>query len=183
MKFASLGSGSRGNALVVRSQDRCILLDCGLPLRQLEAGLAKLELNLSDVDAVFVTHEHSDHVRGVKALAKRVDTPIYMTFGTALKADFTNRTQWRRILGDQAIVIGNLMIEPIVVPHDAREPCQFIVSDSSSGDDPQGSDARESVDVAKRTEALQQLGSGQLSSSDRATSKPKRLGVLTDLGS
>ncbi|MBT8149253.1 MAG: MBL fold metallo-hydrolase, partial [Gammaproteobacteria bacterium] len=71
MRFASLGSGSKGNAMVVACGDTHILLDCGLPMKQLQPALARLQLDFSSLDAVFITHEHADHIRGLGSLCRR----------------------------------------------------------------------------------------------------------------
>ena len=131
MRFASLGSGSKGNAMVVSGQGTHILLDCGLPLKQLEAALLRLDLGLENLDAVFITHEHGDHIRGVRSLLKRRPMPVYMSNGTALAANCTQLSQLTFVQDRQCINIGSLSVRAVVVPHDAREPCQYIVHNTS----------------------------------------------------
>ena len=82
MRFASLGSGSRGNATVMAADDTCLLVDCGFTLKETELRLARLTLSASDLTGVLVTHEHGDHIRGVGALARKYGLPVYSTFGT-----------------------------------------------------------------------------------------------------
>ena len=86
MRFASLGSGSRGNATVIEAEDTRILLDCGFAARELEQRLTRLGLEPAALDAILVTHEHQDHIRGVGALARRYRLPVWMTHGTNRQA-------------------------------------------------------------------------------------------------
>jgi phosphoribosyl 1,2-cyclic phosphodiesterase len=128
MRFASLGSGSRGNALVVEAAGTRVLVDCGFGPRNLAVRLDRLGLEPGDLDAILVTHEHSDHVGGVAAVAGRYGLDIYLshgTFGSIRLPDLSPRI----IDSHTALVIGDLEIFPFPVPHDAREPTQFVFSD------------------------------------------------------
>jgi phosphoribosyl 1,2-cyclic phosphodiesterase len=82
MRYASLGSGSRGNATLVEGDIGRVLIDCGLTASEAERRLAGLGAAPGDLDAILVTHEHSDHIRGVAALARRHRIPIWATPGT-----------------------------------------------------------------------------------------------------
>ena len=82
LRLASLGSGSKGNATLVASQDTVVLIDCGFGVREMMARLQRLGLEVTDIDAVLVTHEHSDHIAGVSAVAKAASAPIYATHCT-----------------------------------------------------------------------------------------------------
>ena len=155
MRFASLGSGSKGNALIVSSGDTHVLLDCGLPLKQLEPALVRLGLSVESLAAVFITHEHGDHIRGLRGLIRRQKMPIYMTRGTALGADCMHLPDLHFIQDQQQVAINALRIHVVSVPHDAREPCQYVVSMAAD------EVALSSLDGAKNS---------------------KRLGLLTDLG-
>ncbi len=125
-RFASLGSGSRGNATLVQSDHTLLLIDCGFAAKELERRSTELGINLSQLDAILVTHEHGDHQRGVGPVARRYQTPVWITAGTA-QADFGQ-------LPDQQLInphlpafnIGEITITPVIVPHDARETIQFI---------------------------------------------------------
>lgn len=125
MRYCSLGSGSKGNATVVEYAQTRLLVDCGFSLRATEQRLAAAGLSARQLSAILVTHEHSDHISGVQRLARRYQLPVYMTAGTrrALK-DF--ELPYERIDLDCLFVIGDISIHPVAVPHDAREPCQFI---------------------------------------------------------
>lgn len=132
MRVASLGSGSRGNATVVcDGRGVSLLIDCGLGVRQVSARLEQLGLSVGDLDALFVTHEHGDHCKGVAALARKTGLPVYMTQGTAIKGGFESLASLRLLHDFAPVVLGSLLVTPVAVPHDAREPCQFVVEQAS----------------------------------------------------
>lgn len=131
MKFASLGSGSRGNGTLIDADGTCVLVDCGFSLTETERRLARLGYRGEDLDAVLITHEHGDHVRGVARFAARYDLPVRATAGTLAAC---TRHSFERIdpfSAHDAFAIGGLQITPIAVPHDAREPAQFLFSDGA----------------------------------------------------
>jgi phosphoribosyl 1,2-cyclic phosphodiesterase len=131
MRFASLGSGSEGNGLIVESGATRVLIDCGFRLADTVKRLGRLGLAPSDLAAVLVTHEHDDHAGGVARFARRHDLPVYLTYGT-LVAVGTGRAMMPRVNlidSHSPFMIGDLEIHPYPVPHDAREPCQFVFSD------------------------------------------------------
>jgi phosphoribosyl 1,2-cyclic phosphodiesterase len=139
LRFCSLGSGSEGNALVVESlidgETTRLIIDCGFGKKELEARLDSIGLNTSDVAAVLVTHEHSDHIGGVFRAATNYGWPVYLTYGTLLAArggGLASRRKHDIRLVDphNSFVVGSINIEPIAVPHDAREPVQYVVSDA-----------------------------------------------------
>jgi phosphoribosyl 1,2-cyclic phosphodiesterase len=137
LRFTSLGSGSSGNATLVEARPRDggrptrVLVDCGLPPRHLAARLATRGVLIADIDAVFVTHEHSDHVGGVLALQRRHGMPVWASGGTwreaTAKVDFAAACQVAR--DGEAITIGAITLQPFAVPHDAAEPLQLTCSD------------------------------------------------------
>ena len=86
MRFASLGSGSRGNALILEAGTTRVMLDCGFSYAEASMRLARIGLAPTDIDAVIVTHEHDDHMCGAAQFAARVDIPVYMTTGTRTAA-------------------------------------------------------------------------------------------------
>lgn len=131
MRFASLGSGSRGNALVVEAGATCLLLDCGFGPREIAFKLDRLGLSPEALSGILVTHEHSDHVAGAFKLAARHRLAVWMTHGT-LMASSAGRGESPRVElidGQQPFQVGDLEIHPFPVPHDAREPVQFVFSD------------------------------------------------------
>ena len=131
MRFASLGSGSEGNGLVVEVGDTRILIDCGFGVRDATARLARLGIEPRSIAAILVTHEHSDHVGGVPAFAARHDIAVWLTFGTlgAVGERFARNNRVFGFDSHDAFAIGMLEVRPFPVPHDAREPVQFVVGD------------------------------------------------------
>ena len=129
IRFASLGSGSRGNATIVEAGSTRIMLDCGFSETRFRQRLAQRELEPSQIDAILVTHEHSDHINGVGAVARKHGIPVYMTRGTAAQEKHGNLTQLHFIDVHDCFSIGDLQIQAYPVPHDAREPVQFVFSD------------------------------------------------------
>lgn len=131
LKLASLGSGSKGNATLICCDKTCILIDCGYSLLQFEKRLAKFALSAQDIDAVLVTHEHSDHGAGIVKLSKKYNTPIWTTIGTARALSIDN---FQVISGGQEFAIGqDLNVQAVTVPHDAAEPVQFVFTQISTG--------------------------------------------------
>jgi len=131
MRFASLGSGSEGNGLLVESAGTRILADCGFGLADTVARLARLGVAAESIDAILVTHEHDDHVGGVARFARKFKTPVWLTYGT-LQASITSLSGIDNVrVFDCAkkFAIDAIEVEPYTVPHDAREPSQFVFSD------------------------------------------------------
>jgi phosphoribosyl 1,2-cyclic phosphodiesterase len=127
MRFASLGSGSRGNATLIESGGTRLLLDCGFPAREAERRLGDLGVDPQTLDAILVTHEHGDHVRGVGVMARRHELPVWMTPGTFRKAacgDIVDLMAFGAHEGE--LQIGDFTVRPFAVPHDAGEPVQFV---------------------------------------------------------
>lgn len=133
MEFASLGSGSKGNATLVRSGDTLILVDCGFTAREAMARLANAGCEPHQLTAVLVTHEHGDHAKGVLTVGRRLGVPVYMSAGTAIALKCLDDPIVRLITPEQSWVIGELEVTPIAVPHDARENCQFVFTGTRSG--------------------------------------------------
>lgn len=137
MKFASLGSGSDGNALLIGAASgitrTCVMLDCGFGIRETEHRLARLGMLPADLAGIIVTHEHQDHVGGVFKFARRHGTPVWLTHGTrsAVAAD-AHGVAMHLCRDAQPLAIGDLEIVPYTVPHDAREPVQYVVGDGAS---------------------------------------------------
>jgi phosphoribosyl 1,2-cyclic phosphodiesterase len=129
MRFASLGSGSKGNATLVEAGATRVLVDCGFSCAEAEKRLARLSLAPGDLDAILVTHEHSDHIAGVARLSRRHGLPVWMTAGTEAAHKGGALAGYHCINSHRAFRIGDLQVQPFPVPHDAREPCQFVFSD------------------------------------------------------
>ncbi len=126
MRFASLGSGSRGNAMLVEQGNTCVLVDCGFSMKETEARLAKLGSSAEAISAVLVTHEHGDHINGVGALARKYAIPVWATGGTFAADRLGVRIEKKRICSHSTFAIDDIEVQPFPVPHDAREPCQFV---------------------------------------------------------
>ena len=130
IRYASLGSGSAGNALLVESGATCLMVDCGFGQRETLRRLARLQRDPGDLTGILVTHEHGDHVGGVFPFARRHRLPVWLSHGTlaacgAAAADIDLRI----IDSDGAFVVEALEIQPFPVPHDAREPVQYVFFD------------------------------------------------------
>lgn len=130
IRFASLGSGSAGNALVVESGETRLLLDSGFSRRETQARLDRLGLQPDSLTGVLVTHEHSDHVGGVFRFARHHGLPVWATHGTlAASAAQSAGVDCRVIDSHRPLEIGDMAVHPFPVPHDAREPVQYVFSD------------------------------------------------------
>jgi len=138
LRFTNLGSGSSGNATLIEAlpprgaRPTRVLVDCGLSPRQLANRLATRGLLLADIDAVFITHEHSDHVGSVLAVQRRHGMPVWASAGTWAQAtarldDAPPPCLFAR--DGEAIVVGAITVLPFAVPHDAAEPLQLTCSD------------------------------------------------------
>jgi phosphoribosyl 1,2-cyclic phosphodiesterase len=133
MRFASLGSGSKGNAWLVERGTTRVLIDCGFGIREMGGRLARLGLAPDDVSAIVITHEHSDHARSAASFSARHGRPLWLTAGcrTMLEAGGEALSGSHEVDGHSSFSIGDLVFQPFPVPHDAREPVQYVVSDGS----------------------------------------------------
>jgi phosphoribosyl 1,2-cyclic phosphodiesterase len=126
LRFCALGSGSRGNALLVEHEETLIMIDCGLPLKTLAVRLESVGRSIDDIDALLITHEHGDHSRGIRPFTRARVVPVWATPGTAQAVDAIG--DYERVRCDRELTIGSIDVRPVPVPHDAREPCQFVFS-------------------------------------------------------
>ncbi len=133
MRFASLGSGSEGNGLLVEVAATRILADCGFSLADTVARLARCGVPAESINAILITHEHDDHVGGVARLARKYKIPVWATHGTMQAAGrlFANVETVHLFDCHQRFSIGDIEVEPYTVPHDAREPSQFVFGDGA----------------------------------------------------
>lgn len=132
MRFASLGSGSRGNATLVEQGATCVMVDCGFSCAEVEKRLARLGRAPADISAILVTHEHSDHIGGVGRLARKYDIPVWSTPGTLAAARDADIASPNLFNCHRPFAVGELEVLPFPVPHDAREPCQFVFDDGAA---------------------------------------------------
>lgn len=130
LEFASAGSGSRGNATLVRSGATLVLIDCGFSLAEAERRLARLGVCGEDIDAVLVTHEHGDHAGGVSRFAARYGIPVRASCGTARAARLDGFAD--PFDSHAPFAVGDLEVTPLIVPHDATEPTQFLFGDGAA---------------------------------------------------
>jgi len=133
MRFASLGSGSEGNALIVEAGGTRVMLDCGFSTTETVRRLARLGLEPETLSAILVTHEHDDHIGGVARFSRKFGVPVYLSHGTATAVNE------RGVIAESVIIdshtpfaIGDIEVLPYPVPHDAREPTQFVFSDGAA---------------------------------------------------
>ena len=138
MRFASLGSGSEGNGLVVEAaasdgheRPWRVLVDCGFGVRAAEARLTRLGIDAATLDAIVVTHEHGDHLGGVFALARRHGLTVWASHGTlqAVMLERFPNVRIRVCTSQARFAVGPIAVTPFPVPHDAREPTQFVFDD------------------------------------------------------
>jgi phosphoribosyl 1,2-cyclic phosphodiesterase len=135
LRFTSLASGSTGNATLIEARTApdaaptCVLVDCGLGPRRLAGALAARGVAVEALAAIFVTHEHSDHMAGVAAVQRRHGVAVWASAGTRAAAWAANEVRAEVACHGEALTIGALTLRPFEVPHDAAEPLQLVVSD------------------------------------------------------
>jgi len=129
VRFCSIGSGSKGNGTLIQKGETCVLIDNGFTLKEFENRLAQKGLTPLNLSAILITHEHSDHIKGVGPLARKYRIPVYCSHGTAQYDGLGSIPSLKVIDSHANFEVGQLVITPVVVPHDAREPTQFVVSD------------------------------------------------------
>lgn len=134
MRFASLGSGSAGNATLVEAGETRLLLDCGFSVKETVQRLARLSLAAEQLNGILVTHEHDDHARGVFKLAARYQIPVWLTHGTYRMCERYLPSQpvnLHLIDAHTPFALRDIEVHPYPVPHDAREPAQFVFTDGA----------------------------------------------------
>jgi phosphoribosyl 1,2-cyclic phosphodiesterase len=136
VRFALLGSGSEGNGLVVEAGATRLMLDCGFGVRDTVARLERIGVDPAGLAGIVVTHEHSDHADGVFPLARRFGLPVWMTWGTFsairwTEPDAGRQVEIRLVDPDSSFAAGDLEVRPLTVPHDAREPVQYVFGDGA----------------------------------------------------
>jgi phosphoribosyl 1,2-cyclic phosphodiesterase len=135
MKVTVLGSGSKGNAILVDTAETRILVDAGFSAKDLERRLQIVGMDAKDVDAIVVSHDHGDHVRGMGVFARRFGTPIYLTDPTreACRSLFKGGEVVRSYRGGFPFSIGRIIIEPFLTIHDATDPVALALRDEETG--------------------------------------------------
>lgn len=132
MRFASLGSGSAGNALVAEAGGTTLLLDCGFGLRETLHRLARLDIEVENLSGILITHEHDDHAGSAAKLAARFNIPLFITYGTfTALGELPSNVPINIIDSHTAFSVGGIEVHPYPVPHDCREPVQYVLADGN----------------------------------------------------
>ena len=134
MRFSVLASGSKGNALYVETENTKVLIDAGISCRELIRRLHSIDVDADHLDALIITHEHSDHIRGAGPISRRFDIPVYMNAPT-FKKSLKNLGKISRpvtIQTGQAIPINDLLVETFTKCHDAVDPIGLTISSNDS---------------------------------------------------
>ncbi|HEY3860190.1 MAG TPA: MBL fold metallo-hydrolase [Gammaproteobacteria bacterium] len=126
MRFASLGSGSRGNATLIHAGDTLIMVDCGFSAAETEMRLERLGTDPKSITLLLVTHEHSDHASGVMRFAGRHGIPVRCTAGTREACAKLGFDAAQPFDSHAKFTVGDIEVTPVTVPHDAKEPVQFL---------------------------------------------------------
>ncbi len=132
MRVMTIASGSSGNCIYVGDDDTHVLIDTGISRKKVEEGLRRLDLSLNDINAILVTHEHSDHISGLGVVERKCEIPLYATWGTIQGIKNTNLGRmpdgiYNTVECDICFSIGSLKIKPIATSHDALCPCGYRV--------------------------------------------------------
>lgn len=129
LKFHSLYSGSSGNSLLVETQNTKVLIDAGESAKKIESALNSLDVNIQDIDAILITHEHSDHIKGLGTLVKKFNIPVYANRETwDAMPEVTEKVQTesqKYFKIDEKFDVGDIKVLPFQIPHDAANPCGF----------------------------------------------------------
>jgi phosphoribosyl 1,2-cyclic phosphodiesterase len=134
MRCTILASGSKGNCVVIEGGNGSLLIDAGLSAKECLLRMERAGIDAGKIDALLVTHEHQDHIRGVDVLARRLEIPVYATAGTLADFLYFRRTSAKPLVhhtcrDHETFAVGDFEIVPFSTSHDAAEPCGFIVSE------------------------------------------------------
>ena len=133
MRFCSLGSGSKGNATLIECSGTYILVDCGFSAKEFALRMDSIGVSPESLTAILVTHEHGDHIKGVGAVSRRWKVPVWMTHGTRIKSKCGDIASLNLFHADNgSFSINHIKVQPVAVPHDAREPCQYVFESDAS---------------------------------------------------
>ena len=125
MRFASLGSGSRGNATLIQTDSTLVMLDCGFSMKETIRRMALLGVFPEEIDALVVTHEHGDHIKGIGPLSRKYNIPVYITQGTLAYEKLGIIKDVRIVSAGIPFKINDINVLPVAVNHDACEPVQY----------------------------------------------------------
>ena len=129
LNFCSLYSGSSGNSLFVQTDNTKILVDAGESAKKIETALNSIDVDINEIDAVLVTHEHTDHIKGLATISKKFNIPIYANKETwEAMPQVAEKTQNQNLFNvNENFEIGDLKVIPFSIPHDAANPCGFNI--------------------------------------------------------
>ncbi len=131
VKFATIASGSSGNSLFIGTENTKILIDAGLSGKMIQSGLSEIGVSGGDIDGIFVTHEHIDHIKGIGVLSRRFGIPVYATEGTWRNmpdsVGVISEGNKRVISEKKDFIVKDLCIRPYSIPHDAAQPVGYSV--------------------------------------------------------
>ena len=131
LNFSSLYSGSSGNSLFVETANTKILIDAGVSSKKIEQSLLDINVDPKNIDAILVTHEHTDHVQGLGTLSKKFDLPVFVNQETLdampKQKDKIAEKNIKKFIVSDKFSIGDLEIKPFSIPHDAANPCGFSI--------------------------------------------------------
>ncbi len=133
IKICSIASGSNGNCYYVSNGDESILIDVGISRKQVLERMSSKGLDASKIKAIFISHEHTDHYRGVRVLSNKLSVPVYITQKTYEKSWHPNRPKSYRFFSPGDIInVGRFKIHSFLKNHDAVEPCSFRVEHNNT---------------------------------------------------
>ena len=133
MRMCSIASGSSGNCIYVGSDNTHLLIDTGISKKKIDEGLAELGLTGEDISGILVTHEHSDHIQGLGVFCRKYEVPVYATKGTLIGIQNYKSLGkmpeglYREIRKNESFEIGDLLVKPFEISHDANEPSGFRI--------------------------------------------------------
>ncbi len=135
MKMMNIASGSSGNCTFIGTDDGSLLIDAGISMKRIEEGLNTASMTLRDIDAIFITHEHTDHIKGLKAVSRKYEIPIYLTGGTYNAMKYISNVRdiddelFSVIGSDSEVAIRDMVVRSKSISHDAAEPVCYSVTD------------------------------------------------------
>lgn len=150
-RFCSLFSSSSGNSTYIGSSETGILIDAGVSAKKMKEALLSREIDSSKLGGIFITHEHSDHIKGVRILASTYKIPVYATEGTmaALEENGVVTAKFPyQVIPYEGLEIGDIFVRPFHTPHDSRESCGYRI------DFADGQKAAIATDVGKITDEI-----------------------------
>ena len=127
MKITILGSGSKGNSTLIQVNDKNILIDVGFSFKSIVEKLESVNVYPKDVDYVFITHDHSDHISGLKTLLNKINAKVYIDTRIINRYDYIYNSNKVIPLTDETVLEGNIFVKSIPTSHDATSSCGFLV--------------------------------------------------------